>query len=177
MRTFDEIQQKNAVTKTLFEDKYPHLTGYFEQETVGIIDKDEAIAFAQTRFFKEQRQVLEGNSLDDATFEKSLEISSRTLTEYVLYRELVIERLRQVRSDDHESVIHNLIAPKGERFHGEELLDGIYRNNAWLLDDKFMSFRTLLSERTMKELIAAITLSDDVVNAKGRPDISLIFFR
>ena len=53
--------------------------------------------------------------------------------------------------------------------------DGIYRNNAWLLDDKFMSFHTILSEARMDKVIEAITLKDDAAADDGRPDISMIF--
>jgi hypothetical protein len=172
---FPEIAQKNSKTKQQFEDRYPHLMGLFDDDTVGVIDKDEAIETAQRRFFKKQKEVLESDSLDDATFEKSLEISSRTLTEYILYRELIIKRLSKITVKDKEDTIHNLIVPRYKQFHEDTLVDGIYSNNAWLLDDKFMSFRTILSEAKMKEVISAITLTEDAAEEDGRPDISMIF--
>ena len=170
-----EIGQKNAKTKEQFEEKYPHLTGLFDDDAVGLIDRDEAIELAQRRFFKDQKEVLESEGLDDATFEKSLEVSSRTLTEYILYRELIIKQLGEMTDQNKESDIHNLIVPRYKRFHKDALVDGIYRNNAWLLDDKFMSFRTILSEARMQELISAITLKEDTGVDDGRPDISMIF--
>lgn len=171
-----EIEQKNTKTKQHFEEKYPHLMGLFEENTVGIIDKDEAIEIAQHRFFKAQKEVLESSSLDDATFEKSLEISSRTLTEYILYREMIIKRLGMITDKDKEADIHNLIVPRYKQFHEESLVDGIYSNNAWLLDDKFMSFRTILSEPKMQQVISEITLSEEIIeDGGGRPDITMIF--
>ena len=113
--------------------------------------------------------------LNDDTFRKSLEISSRTLAEYVLYRELIIERLKSMSNEDSEVAIHNLIVPRYTSFHASKLVDEIYNNNAWLLDDKFMSFRTILSEARMQEVIKAITLEEDVIEDDGRPDISMIF--
>jgi Histidine kinase-, DNA gyrase B-, and HSP90-like ATPase len=170
-----EIVERNTKTKQLFEEKYPHLIGLFDENTVGIIDKDEAIDMAQRRFFKDQKEVLESGSLDDATFEKSLEISSRALTEYILYRELIIKRLSMITSEDDEADIHNLIVPKYKQYHQDALMDGIYSNNAWLLDDKYMSFRTILSEEKMKRVISAITLNEDAAGGDGRPDISMVF--
>ncbi len=170
-----EIEKMNTATKKRFEDRYPHLMGFFEEDTVGIIDKDEAIEIAQRRFFAGQKEVLESDSLDDATFEKSLEISSRTLTEYVLYRELIIKQLSRITEHDKEAKVHNLIVPRYKEFHQDALIDGIYNNNAWLLDDKFMSFRVILSEARMKRVISAITLTEDAVRDNGRPDISMIF--
>src|SRR5262249_37634249 len=130
------------------------LTGYFDQVTVGIINKDDALWSAEKRFFHEQRQILECDTLNETTFEKSLEVSSRTLTEYILYRELIIQRLKDITGEDREHAIHNLIVPRYKTYHHDGLVDGIYRNNAWLLDDKFMSFRTILSEGTMEKLIS-----------------------
>lgn len=172
---FPVIAEKNTKTKKQFEERYPHLMGLFDDDTVGVIDKDEAIENAQRLFFKKQKEVLESDSLDDATFEKSLEISSRTLTEYILYRELIIKRLSKISEKDKEDTIHNLIVPKYRQFHNDTLVDGIYSNNAWLLDDKFMSFRTILSEAKMKDIISAITLSEDAAEEDGRPDITMIF--
>lgn len=171
-----DIVERNTETKKRFEERYPHLTGYFEENTVGIINRDEAIEIAQRRFFREQKKVLESDSLDDATFEKSLEVSSRTLTEYILYRDLIIKKLRNISSKDRETVVHNLIVPQRKRFEGNELMNDIYSNNAWLLDDKFMSFRTILSESKMEDVINVITQGEsDPVDESGRPDISMIF--
>lgn len=49
-----EISAKNEKTKIQFEEKFPHLSGYFEETSVGIIDKDEALDIAQRNFFKAQ---------------------------------------------------------------------------------------------------------------------------
>jgi hypothetical protein len=169
------IGEKNAQTKEQFEERFPHLLGFFEATTVGLIDKDEALDIAQRKFFKEQKEVLQCEKLDDSTFKKSLELSSRTLTEYVLYRDLIIRKMKDMTVDNSEADIHNLIVPKYNDFKGAELVDGVYRNNAWLLDDKFMSFQTILSEARMDNVIQAITLTEDVVGDSGRPDIAMIF--
>lgn len=172
---FLSIGEANRKTKQQFEERYPHLSGLFEEDTVGMIDKDEAIEIAQHKFFKQQKEILESETIDDATFEKSLEVSSRTLTEYILYREIIIKKLSNISSENKEEDIHQLIVPQRRRFHEHTLMDGIYNNNAWLLDDKFMSFRTILSEAEMRDVIDAITLSDRAAPDVGRPDISMIF--
>lgn len=70
-----DIQKRNTATKQQFDEKYPHLVGYFEEDTVGLINRDEAIEMAQNRFFRNQKEILESKSLDEKTFKKSLEIS------------------------------------------------------------------------------------------------------
>lgn len=169
------IGDKNAETKEKFEEQFPHLLGYFEDTTVGLIDKDEALDIAQRKFFKTQKEVLQCTKLDDATFEKSLELSSRTLTEYVLYREKIIAKMRDMTGANSEADIHNLIVPRWKQFQQGDFIDGLYRNNAWLLDDKFMTFQTILSEQRMDTIIDAITLQGEAVVDDGRPDITMIF--
>jgi hypothetical protein len=170
-----QISEKNTQTKQQFEDKFPHLLGYFEANTVGLIDKDEALEIAQRKFFKAEKEVLQCEKMDDATFEKSLELSSRTLTEYILYRDLIIRKMKDMSDKNSEADIHNLIVPRYKEFSGSDLLEDVYRNNAWLLDDKFMSFQTILSEARMDTVIKAITLAEDSAVDDGRPDIAMIF--
>ena len=170
-----EIEQTNKSIRQQFENKYPHLLGLFEESVVGLIDSDDALEKAQALFFKKQKEVLDGDVLSDSVFEKSLEISSRTLAEYVLYRELIIKRLAAMTSENQEEDVHNLIIRKRKVVSQDDLLESIYSNNVWLLDDRYMTFRTVLSERKMHEVIQAITLTDEVPRDDGRPDISLIF--
>lgn len=170
-----QIEEKNTKTKEQFEEQFPHLLGYFEDTTVGLIDKDEALDIAQHRFFKAQKEVLQSAKLDDATFEKSLELSSRALTEYVLYREKIIAKIRDMTEANSEADIHNLIVPRWKQFKQRDFMDGLYSNNAWLLDDKFMTFQTILSEQRMDTVIDAIKLQDESNVDDGRPDIAMIF--
>lgn len=170
-----DIQTRNEEVRQDFEDRFPHLIGLFETETVGLIERGEALESAQQRFFHAQKQVLESDPSDEAAFQKSLELSARSLMEYVLYRDWVIKRLGDTTHKDREETIHNLLVPRFKRFNQESLVDDVYQNNAWILDDKFMTFRTILSEATMNDVIAAITLDEDVPGDSGRPDISMIF--
>lgn len=170
-----QINEKNEKTKGDLEDKFPHLLGFFDNESVGLIDKDEAIDVAQNRFFKEQKKILKAEVLDDETYEKSLEFSSRLLTEYILYRDKIIRKMRAMNEENSEADIHNLIVPRYKKFKQDGLVDGIYRNNAWLLDDKFMTFQTILSEAQMDHVIKAIRLTDDGIGDNGRPDVAMIF--
>lgn len=170
-----EIQTRNEQTRTSFEERLPHLIGLFDEDTVGLIDRTEAIENAQRRFFRQQQAVLEADPSDDAAFEKSLEMSARSLTEYILYRDWVVKRLTMTTPTELEATIHNLIVPQYSRLEQTTLVSDVYRNNAWILDDKFMTFRTILSESTMSEVIEAITLQEDLSGDEGRPDISMIF--
>ena len=72
-----QIKAKNKETKALFEKQFPHLLGYFEEEIVGLINKDEALSIAQQKFFTAEKEILQCEELSDKAYEKSLELSSR----------------------------------------------------------------------------------------------------
>ena len=170
-----KITEKNEKVKEKFEEQFPHLLGYFENDTVGLIDRDDALEIAQQKFFRAQKQVLQCETLTQAAYEKSLELSSRTLTEYILYRDKIIGRMKEMTADNAESEIHNLIVPRFKEFSKEAMPSEIYQNNAWLLDDKFMVFRTILSEQRMDTVVNAIRLDEECEKDAGRPDIAMIF--
>ena len=170
-----KITEKNEKVKEKFEEQFPHLLGYFENDTVGLIDRDDALEIAQQKFFRAQKQVLQCETLTQAAYEKSLELSSRTLTEYILYRDKIIGRMKEMTTDNAESEIHNLIVPRFKEFSKEAMPSEIYQNNAWLLDDKFMVFRTILSEQRMDTVVNAIRLDEECEKDAGRPDIAMIF--
>lgn len=170
------IRQRNERTQQHFRDKYPHLVGLFDKEFVGVIDRDQAIAAAQQRFFEQQKSVLESAHLDDDTYRRSLEVSARTLAEYILYRDLIIKRLEALSKDDPEAAVHNVIVPQYTQYAGGDFVEHLHRNNAWLLDDRFMTYRTLLSDSRMQRVVAAITLEEEKgAGGDGRPDIAMVF--
>ncbi|MGH7990588.1 MAG: ATP-binding protein, partial [Limisphaerales bacterium] len=107
-----QLAERNTQTKGQLEKQFPHLLGLFEESTVGIIDKNAAIDIAQHKFFKAEKEILQCENLDDAAYEKSLELSSRTLTEYILYREKIIRKMRAMTPDNSEEEIHELIVPR-----------------------------------------------------------------
>lgn len=170
-----QISEVNAKTQKKFEDQFPHLLGYFDRSTVGLVDRDDALNGAQQKFFRIQKEILQCENLSDAIYEKSLEASARTLTEYILYREKIIAKMKAMTPDNSEEEIHNVIVPRWHGYEQGAIADDVYQNNAWLLDDKFMTFRTILSESRMDKVISAIRLSDEPLDESGRPDISMIF--
>jgi len=151
------------------------LNGYFETDNIGYTSQEELLKIAQEQFFKAQRKILNAGTLTDEQFNESLELASRTLTEYVLFRQNLIEKLKNINSEDKESVIHNLIAPKYEKFDAQNLKDDLFRNNVWVLDDKYMTYETILSEKEMTEVVNVITDGEVTDKNTGRPDIALIF--
>ena len=171
-----KIQDRNREVTECLKERFPHLTGYFEEDSVGLIDRNQSLETAQKKFFNAQKDILNSTSLSDDQFIKSLEISSRLLTEYILYRNIIINKLKSIDKDSSEADIHNIIVPQRNIFKKDNLMRNIYNNNAWLFDDKYMSYTTILSEQNMDRLIKEILLEGESVEKDDtRPDIALIF--
>lgn len=168
------ILESNKKTKESLANTYPHLLGYFDKDTVGFVRRDESIRKAQERFFKDQRDVLDAGSITEEKYKKSLELSSRALTEYILYRQLTIDKLKKIDKNSSEADIHNLIVPMGSTLSESNFMNDLYSNNAWLLDDKYMTYKTILSDKVMTEVVKKIT-EDDAESDNSEPDITLIF--
>lgn len=167
------VKTTNAQTMEDLHTRYPHLSGYFTQDTVGLIQKNEAIEIAQKQFFEVQRTILECENLDDTQYEQALVVSSRVLMEYILYRAQIIKKLKAMNPGNSEAEIHNIIIPQHKTYRGDSFIQDIYSNNVWMLDDKYMSYSTILSDEEMSKVIKVIAGEDKPVD--GRPDITLVF--
>ena len=167
------VKENNQRVTEKLNEHFPHLTGYFPKPSAGLILKTAVLEVAQNKFFSDQRKILECENLDDEQYEKAIELSSRSLAEYVMYRSLIIQKLKSMTSKNHEREIHQLIVPMQQTLQKEEFDDDIYNNNVWLLDDRFMTYHTILSDETMQNVIQSIAL--DNVEDNSRPDITIVF--
>lgn len=172
---FPEIAESNARKKSNLERMYPHLSGYFEYGDIGYSSQVDVLKKAQDQYFQEQREILGATELSDEQFEKSLNLSARALAEYILFRQNVIKKLKAIDEKNLEEDIHNLLAPKGSEFREGELMKDLYSNNVWVLDEKFMSYCTVLSEPEMKKVIDVLTEGETKDDDDDRPDIVLFF--
>ena len=172
---FPKIKEANDQKLNYLKQTFPHLCGYIDDSSVGFINQRDVLQAAENKFFKDQRDILNAKELTDEQYDKSLKIASRSLMQYILFRQRVIERLKNVDKKDKEKDIHNSIIPMKEIFMGENLRNDLYRNNIWVLDDKFMTYKTILSDKEMTDVISVITDGEIKEKDSDRPDIALIF--
>lgn len=172
---FPKISQVNSQRKAQLEKVFPHLCGYFDTKEIGYSSQAEVLKKAQDKYFRDQKEILGATKLTDEQYEKALSLSARALAEYILFRQNVIEKMRGFDGKEVEADLHNLIAPKGAEFCEDELMKDLYRNNVWVLDDKFMSYCTVLSEAEMSKVIEVLTDGEVKDNDDDRPDIVMFF--
>jgi len=172
---FPHIYQSNCEKIKYLADTFPHLVGYIDNGDVGFYAQGEVIAKAQDKFFKDQKEILGASTLTDEQYEKSLQLSSRLLAEYILFRHKLIDRLKAISKNELEEDIHNLIAPKFNVFREDNFIENLFRNNAWVFDDKFMTYRSVLSEQEITDVINELTNGEANEKDDDRPDIVLFF--
>ncbi|MBF0502313.1 MAG: sensor histidine kinase [Candidatus Riflebacteria bacterium] len=169
------VAEKNKKTKEVLEERFPHLHGYFEDCAIGLIDREKTLEIAQKKFFSLQKEILECSHLNEDLYFKSLNISSRVLAEYIIYRSKIISKLKDVNKNQSEADIHNLFVPRRKIFSNATQVEEIFAHNAWLLDDKFMSYSKILSEQEMSKVIHEISFESESITDDSRPDIAIIF--
>ena len=172
---FPQINKNNEKRVTYLKQTFPHLCGYFDNNDIGYSSQTDILKKAQDKFFRDQKEILGAKELNDEQFNKSLDLSARALTEYILFRQNVIKRMKGLDKNNKEEELHNLIAPKYAEFHGQDVVTDMYRNNVWVLDDKFMSYSTVLSEAEMSRVIDVLTEGEVWNKDNDRPDITLFF--
>ena len=77
-------------------------------------------------------------------------------------------------SYNREEEIHNLLCPRYKILDGKNAYNDMYKQNLWLIDDKFMTYRNALSEKEMTDLFRIID-PETKVSSAGRPDIAIVF--
>ncbi|MDR1896359.1 MAG: ATP-binding protein [Prevotellaceae bacterium] len=174
-REIPHIKKKKEQSKESLNKTYPHLIGYFEEDEIGVIARSKSIEDAQGKFLRDQKEILEASNLDTKQYDKALELSSRSLSEYVLFREKIINRLETITKEDSEEVLHNIILPKGTVLKDNTDLSYIYQNNLWLLDEKYMTYNTAMSNKSMKDIVEEITQNISNEKDTKTPDVAIIF--
>ena len=102
------------------------------------------------------------------------------LLSYIRDRQKVINYLKQLLTDKPklEKALHNLIFKKG--LDGDEYAPlSLADNNIWLLDDKFMTYNYISSDKTIKDIIDNANIqynADDLakqISTDDKPDIAI----
>lgn len=177
MSHFDNYQDIINDKKDFLINRFPHLIDYIDVSDIGFKSNRDVIQDAQNVFFKEQREILEKDKdeLSEEDYDKAIDLSAKNLTEYILFRQLQIERLKNISPEDKEKVIHNIISPMKNLYSSGHNND-VFRNNAWILDDRFMTYIGASSDMTLKKITQEFNhIFNHTSNSENRPDYLMFF--
>ena len=172
--TYPDIAMAQSKKKEMLEGRYPHLSGYIDGDSIGYMQQNEVLGRAEDKYFRVQREILDASSLNEEQYEKAKNITTLSLTQYIMFRQRVIDTLKTLDADNREEEVHNLICPKYRVLDGKNAYNDLYKQNLWLIDDRFMTYSNVLSEKEMTDLFKIIDPETEYVNA-GRPDIAIVF--
>lgn len=171
---FPNIAEAQTKKKNALTEKYPHLSSYIDADSVGYMQQSEVLSKAEDKFFHDQKEILNTEDLNSEQYEKAKNISAISLTQYVLFRQRVIDKLKSLDAYNREEEIHNLLCPRYMVLDGTNAYNDLYKQNLWLIDDKFMTYRNALSEKEMTDLFKILDPEAEVI-CSGRPDIAIVF--
>ena len=128
-------------------------------DAIGILDTKEEIKNAQRQFNNDRNECLElidnEKVLDTKEKDKLGEAIHLTFAEYMWLRHSILQEIQNLlqNKEQNEAKIHNLILPKGKKLNDDtDLIENLYHNNLWLIDDRFMSYRYAFSDKKINEI-------------------------
>ena len=156
---FPELKKENSDKINNLKEKYPHYADYIENSNVGFVDEKQVLDNAYKKAFSEEQKLESKNT----SIEEVKKCVSNDLIRYILHRQKIIEKLQELKGTTIEKEVHNLFLEQG--------LDGtearqvpLDKNNLWLLDDKFMSYSYIASEKAISTFLEKVGLEKNGSN-------------
>jgi len=182
-----KIENEHIVNETI--EEYPYLAKYIKTDKSLVKDKKELVLNAKKIFEKEKEatrekfsKLLTMKTLDNKNFQKSIAeintLCARELAEYFIYREQIIKGLRKLHDDGNtqEADLHNLFMQMGDESMKEDNSFSRYDTNIWLLDDKYMSFTGIFSDKQISKIKQQISEANEkTYGEKKEPDLCIFY--
>ena len=155
----------------------PFLSKFIDEEQFGLVNEDKIIENAYAAQLKERKKFFQNNGYVKTRqeFNQRFQFASVILAEYVIGRACALEQMKAISENDKESVVHNFLCPmKTSLQEGQD-----EATNLWILDERFMNFTYVCSDKNIKELISYIEskAQEEISFPKDniRPDLALVF--
>lgn len=181
------------INKTIIRsavNEAPYLSKYIYGNKDILVSKDSLIKDAKNEFAKSKEKAKKNfedilhnadvnmDALNSSIKEVS-EIASAELGEYILYREKIIDALAYALNakEKKEKYIHWVFMPKNTT-STEFDKDKKMLSNLWLLDDKYMSYSFVASDKRINEIYNLIEKENKKRNihmGDKKPDITILF--
>ena len=177
---FPTLKNKNKEIIQNLKKEYLHLADYLSDDRInslgGLIDEEEIIKKAENDFLKikrEFRKTLEKNENNKQILDEARALAGQELLEYILLREKIIGKLSQLNANQTniEENVRSLFLKRGKEGTDYSHIP-VKENNLWLLDDKFMTYNYIASEKQIASLLKAIN-PEEVTDSKDRFDIGI----
>jgi hypothetical protein len=127
-------------------------------------------------------KMLSSNEIDTDEFKNNIshlnDMCNRELAQYFHYRQNVINALNKLNKEKNkkEKLLHNLFMSRGTVSDKSSAESSIYNTNIWLLDDKYMSYTKMFSDKKIKTIKELIAKNDDTESSSLKePDLTIFY--
>lgn len=170
-----DLITKNRVEVEKIKEQYPYIPSSFyqaNQSELSFNPKKSIEKYREREHATEEAIV--NNNINDLN--EISDFASRELAKYIFHRNFLIKKLKGLDKSSLEDEIHNLFIPKKAIENSENKL-ALKNRNMWLLDDKFMSYRSLYSDISLKKILKneGEALKNLLDFGLKRPDISVFY--
>ncbi len=175
------LEGENQKSFEKIEDEHLHLASYIKDsaEAIGSLNKDNVLQVAERKFAEDKAKFRKNKSQmsPEELLSEASRIAGKELIEYIQMRDHVISKLEELANDvnSKEEQLHNLIVDMKSHVTQENTIS-LENNNLWLLDDKFMGFSKIASDKELNQILD-IQRNDNSsgVSGKRRPDIAAFY--
>lgn len=174
LKLIDEVGEgevaefKNNNVKKL-RTYYPFINVDSLNGDAAFLDADEVIReYRAQQARNEDRVISILESGDQISWDDVSHLASEDLARYIVHRALLIDSLSKLPTGAAEDAIHEAILPKGS--DGSDLRT----NNVWILDDKFLSYSSVHSDKKLSQIIEAVGNKSESKLGK-KPDVAAFF--
>ncbi len=185
---YPEIPTLNEIEVSKAINEVPYLANYIKKDNEIVKSCSSLITSAKKQFEKDKEKVksdflasLENKNIKTDDFSDAVNrissIAAAELGEYVVYRDTIIKALKEAIIDEKtkESLIHNLFMPMKTTSHKGDASKHLL-SNLWLIDDKFMTYSFVASDKSFEAISKELTEKDYCGLGKlNRPDTAVIF--
>lgn len=168
VKKFPQMQNENKKIINDLKAKYPHYADFIKNDNISFVNEKQLLNNAREQALTEEDK-LENDNVSINEIQKCV---SNDLIRYITHRQKVIDRLQSLKNTKIESEVHNLFLEQG--LEGtEERQVPLDKNNLWLLDDKFMSYNYIASEKAISTFLKQNNL--EYIKSNQEMDIVLYF--
>lgn len=183
------IEHNSKIIEDCVEE-YPYLAKYIRQEENSLTEnKSDIISRASKQFERDKEaakndfsKMLEKSTIEPEEFKRNVEritdISARELAQYFLYREQIIKALKLIHSKGNtcEASLHDLFMHRGNTSITNNETFSKYDTNIWLLDDKYMSYTGIFSDKAISEITRQIANENEQkYGHRKEPDLAIFY--
>lgn len=190
LEKYPSLKEENNKTVQNCIEEYPHLSKYIKEDTSTLIKNKKNLIDSAKKAYENEKEttkhsfakMLQKKKISSEEYYEAIKkinsLSAKELAQYFVYRDQIIQGLKRMHEDKNtcEADLHNLFMQMGDVSIKEDEAFSKYDTNVWLLDDKFMSFTGIFSDKQIKKIREEIaTQNEKTYGERKEPDLTIFY--